>query len=188
MVIDVVIPEKSVDEGGEASNLKKNDDDGNSSQSDDVGRQSPEKETTPTTSRRETRLTQGSSSPLIPSEVQPPISRDDEPSTSKKPSSRVSLNHPKNNIIGDLDEGLRLRREPSYSVNHVTYHCYLAQFEPKELEEALKDENWVESMHQELHQCVRNDEWKLVPRPKDTHVIGTKWIFKNKTDDDGEVV
>ena len=116
MVIDVVIPEKSVDEGGEASNLKKNDDDGNSSQSDDVGRQSPEKETTPTTSRRETRLTQGSSSPLIPSEVQPPISRDDEPSTSKKPSSRVSLNHPKNNIIGDLDEGLRLRREPSYSV------------------------------------------------------------------------
>ena len=22
----------------------------------------------------------------------------------------------------------------------------------------------------------------------DTHVIGTKWIFKNKTDEDGEVV
>ena len=37
MVIDVVIPEKSVDEGGEALNLKKNDDYGNSSQSDDVG-------------------------------------------------------------------------------------------------------------------------------------------------------
>ena len=28
----------------------------------------------------------------------------------------------------------------------------------------------------------------MVPRPKDTHVIGTKWIFKNKTDEDGEVV
>ena len=43
-------------------------------------------------------------------------------------------------------------------------------------------------MHQELHQFVRNDVWELVPRPKDTHVIGTKWIFKNKTDKDGEVV
>ena len=43
-------------------------------------------------------------------------------------------------------------------------------------------------MHQELHQFVRNDVWELVPRPKDTHVIGTKWIFKNKTDEDGEVV
>ena len=56
------------------------------------------------------------------------------------------------------------------------------------MEEALKDKNWVESMHQELHQFVRNDVWELVPRPKDTHVIGTKWIFKNKTNEDSEIV
>ena len=68
------------------------------------------------------------------------------------------------------------------------YICYHAQSEPKKVEEALKDENWVESMHQELHQFVRNNVWELVPRPKDTHVIGTNWIFKNKTDEDGEVV
>ena len=36
-------------------------------------------------------------------------------------------------------------------VNHVTYHCYLAQFEPKKVEEALQDENWVDSMHEELN-------------------------------------
>ena len=41
--------------------------------------------------------------------------------------------------------------------NHVTYHCYLAQFEPKKVEEALQDENLVESMHEELNQFVRND-------------------------------
>ena len=81
-----------------------------------------------------------------------------------------------------------MRKRPAYSVNHVTYNYYLAQFEPKIVEEALKDENWVESMHQELHQFVRNDVWELVPRPQDTHVIGTKWIFKNKTNEDGEVV
>ena len=67
VVIDDAISEKSVDKSGETSSLKKNDDDSNSSQSDDVGRRLPEKETTPTTSRRGTRSTQGSSSPLIPS-------------------------------------------------------------------------------------------------------------------------
>ena len=152
------------------------------SQSDDGRRQSLEKETIPTASRRETRSNQGSLSPLTPPEVQPLVSHDEEPSTSKKPSSRVILNHPKSNIIGDMDEGLHLRRGSSYSVNHVTYHCYLAQFERKKMEEALKDENWVEPMHQELHQFVRNDVWELFPRPEDTHVIGTKWIFKNKID------
>ena len=90
------------------------------------------------------------------------------------------LNHPKSNIISDLDEGLHLRRGSSYSVNHVTYHCYLAQFEPKKVEEALKDENWVESMHQELNQFVRNDVWELVPRPKDMHVIGTSGSSRTK--------
>ena len=188
VVIDDTISEKDVDEDGEGPSLKKNEGDDNMSQSDDGERESLKKESTPPTTRRETRSTQGSSSPLTPPEVQPPISHDGEPSTSKKSSSRVTLSHPTSNIIGDLDEGLRLRRGSSYSVNHVTYNCYLAQFEPKKVEEALRDENWVESMHQELHQFVRNDVWELVPRPKDTHVIGTKWIFKNKTDKDGEVV
>ena len=158
------------------------------SQGDDAKKESPEKESTPPISRRETRSTQGSSSPLTPPEVQPSISRDKEPSTSKRPSSRVILNHPLSNIISDQDEGLRLRKGPAYSVNHVTYNYHLTQLEPKKVEGALKDENCVESMHQELHQFVRKDVWELVPRPKDTHVIDTKWIFKNKTYEDGEVV
>ena len=128
------------------------------------------------------------SSPFTPPEVQTPISHADEPYMSKKPSSRMSLNNSKSKIIGDLDECLCLRRGPSYSVNHVTYHYYLAQFGSKKVEEALQDENWVDSMHQELHQFVRNDVWELELRPKDTHMIGTKWIFKNKTNEDGEAV
>ena len=58
--------------------------------------------------------------------------------------------------------------------NHVTYHCYLAQFELKTVEEALQDENWVKSMHEELNQFVRNDVWELALRPENVHVIGTK--------------
>ena len=97
-------------------------------------------------------------------------------------------NHQESNIIGSLDEGLCLRKGNKLLANHVTYHCYLAQFEPKRVEEALQDENWVESMHEELNQFVRNDIWELAPRPEGAHVIGTKWIFKNKTDEDGEII
>ena len=126
VVIDDTISEKIVGENGEAPSLKKNEGDGNMSQSDDGERQSQEMESTPIASRRETRSTQGSISALTIPKVQLPSSYDEEPSTSKKPSSRVTLNHPKSNIIGELDEGLRLRRGPSYNVNHVTCHCYLA--------------------------------------------------------------
>ena len=148
MVIDDTISEKDIDDDGEGLNLKKNEDDDNMSLNDDVEKESPEKEFTPLISRMETRLTHGSSSPLTPPKVQPPISHDEEPSTSKRPSSRVTLNHPTSNIIGDVNKGLRFRRRSGYSVNHVTYSCYLAQFERKKVEEALKDENWIESMHQ----------------------------------------
>ena len=55
-------------------------------------------------------------------------------------------------------------------------------------DEALQDVDWVNSMHDELHQFVRNDVWELVPRPKGVYVIGTKWIFKNKFDEHGTVI
>ena len=35
---------------------------------------------------------------------------------------------------------------------------------------------------------VKNDTWKLVPRPKDKNAIGTKWVFMNKINEQGEVV
>ena len=91
----------------------------------------PVEESTPMNPRIETRSMSRTSSPLTPPEVHPPISRDDEVSISKKPSSRVIKNHPDSNIIGFLDESLHLRKGNILLANHVTYHCYLAQFEPK---------------------------------------------------------
>ncbi|CAM8904843.1 unnamed protein product [Rhodiola kirilowii] len=43
-------------------------------------------------------------------------------------------------------------------------------------------------MQEELHQFERNKVWRLVLRPEDKNVIGTKWDFKNKLDDKGIVV
>ena len=70
----------------------------------------------------------------------------------------------------------------------ITHSCYLSQFEPKKVDEALQDVDWVNSMHEELHQFVRNDVWELVPRPKGVNVIGTKWIFRNKSNEHDIVI
>eukprot|EP00253_Pinus_taeda_P022609 PITA_22609 len=43
-------------------------------------------------------------------------------------------------------------------------------------------------MDEELEQIEKNNTWELVPRPKDKNFIGTKWIFKNKLNEDGEVI
>src|SRR4051812_34665575 len=43
-------------------------------------------------------------------------------------------------------------------------------------------------MHEELNNFTRNKVWSLVARPKENHnVIGTKWVFKNKQDEHGQV-
>ena len=60
----------------------------------------PVEESTLMNPRMETRSMSRTSSPLTPPKVHPPISRNDEVSTSKKPSSRVIKNHLDSNIIG----------------------------------------------------------------------------------------
>jgi hypothetical protein len=42
-------------------------------------------------------------------------------------------------------------------------------------------------MDEELDQIEKNYTWELVPRPKNKNVIGTKWIFRNKLNEDGQV-
>ena len=46
----------------------------------------------------------------------------------------------------------------------------------------------MEAMHDELLQFQRIDVWTLVSRLEGEHIIGTKWIFRNKTDEDGNVI
>jgi len=43
-------------------------------------------------------------------------------------------------------------------------------------------------MNEELDQIEKNDTWELVPRPKEKNVIGTKWVFKNKLNEQGQLI
>jgi hypothetical protein len=58
--------------------------------------------------------------------------------------------------------------------------------EPFRVEDALGDADWVMAMQEELNNFTRNEVWSLVEHPKQ-NVIGTKWVFRNKQDEDGVV-
>jgi hypothetical protein len=61
----------------------------------------------------------------------------------------------------------------------------ISVIEPKIFAEASKSEEWIKAMNEELDQIGKNHTWELVPRPKDKNVVGAKWIFKNKLNENG---
>ena len=108
-----------------------------------------------------------------------------ESSRSHLPRQRVwNRDHPFNLIIGDPDARVRTRRATEHECN---YSGFLSEMEPKKVEEALQDPDWVIAMQEELNQFERQKVWKLVPRPKDKSVIPVRWVFRNKLDEDGIV-
>ncbi|GJV24834.1 retrovirus-related pol polyprotein from transposon TNT 1-94 [Tanacetum coccineum] len=86
-------------------------------------------------------------------------------------------------VIGNLNQ----RTLRSQAQNHSNFFCFISTIEPKNVNEALKDESWVVAMQEELNQFVANDVWELVPLPISQSVIGTKWVFRNKLDENGIV-
>jgi hypothetical protein len=43
-------------------------------------------------------------------------------------------------------------------------------------------------MNEELYQIEKNQTWELVPRQKNKNVIGTKWVYKTKMNENGQVI
>jgi len=63
----------------------------------------------------------------------------------------------------------------------------LSVIEPTTVDEALSDDGGILAMQEELNQFQRNDVWDLVPKPLQKNIIGTKWVFRNKLNEQGEV-
>jgi len=92
--------------------------------------------------------------------------------------------HPLDQILSDLNLGVQTR---SRLKNFCAFYAFLSNIEPKNVNDALADSDWVIAMQEELHQFEINKAWHLVPKPKDIAIIGTKWVFRNKLDELGTV-
>lgn len=104
------------------------------------------------------------------------------PQINKGPSIRVQKDHLTENDIGNLNEGCITR-----SRDMISNLCFISKIEPTNIKEAFTGEFWINVMQEELSQFIRNKARELVPRLEDMNVSGTKWIFKNKFDENGNM-
>ncbi|XP_038896263.1 uncharacterized mitochondrial protein AtMg00820-like [Benincasa hispida] len=63
----------------------------------------------------------------------------------------------------------------------------LDKAEPSSYKEALLHPKWHCAMLDEYKALIRNNTWSLMPLPQDRKVIGTKWVFRLKHNQLGEI-
>ncbi|GKA62675.1 putative ribonuclease H-like domain-containing protein [Tanacetum coccineum] len=123
------------------------------------------------------------------------------------PITRIHKDHPKDQIIGDINSATQTRRMTKISkehalvsyinkqrrTNHKDYQnclfaCFLSQKEPKKVIQALDDPSWIQAMQEELLQFKLQKVWTLIDLPNGKRANGTKWVFRNKKDERGIIV
>ncbi|GJQ98573.1 putative ribonuclease H-like domain-containing protein [Tanacetum coccineum] len=87
------------------------------------------------------------------------------------PTTRIHKDHPKDQIIGDINLATQTRRMTKISKEYAM-----------KVTQALTDLSWIEAMQDELLQFSLQKVWRLVDLPKGKHAIGTKWVYRNKKD------
>jgi transposase InsO family protein len=63
----------------------------------------------------------------------------------------------------------------------------LASTEPKGFKSAAKNPAWLAAMDEEIQALQTNRTWTLVPRPANTNIVGSKWVFRTKYLPDGSI-
>jgi hypothetical protein len=101
--------------------------------------------------------------------------------------SHIQKVHPPQQIIGNLNE-MVIHSSRSAHLSCFSNTLFVALFEPRDVGHTLSYSSWVNVIHEELENFERNQVWTLVDPSRDVNVIGTKWVFKNKQGEDGEVV
>lgn len=64
----------------------------------------------------------------------------------------------------------------------------IAVEEPKNYEQAVKEQEWRLAMKNEIDSIEQNGTWELTELPAGHKVIGLKWIYKLKKNAEGKVV
>ena len=83
-----------------------------------------------------------------------------------------------------------MRSAPEWYGNPVLEVMLLDHDEPTNYEEAMMSPDsakWLEAMKSEMGSMYENKVWTLVELLDDRQALHNKWIFKKKTDADGNV-
>jgi len=81
----------------------------------------------------------------------------------------IARDHPLGHVIGDISRGVQTRSRLASFCEHFSF---MSSIEQNKIEEALRDVDWVNAMHEELNNFTRNQVCELVERPKDHYMIG----------------
>ena len=66
--------------------------------------------------------------------------------------------HPLDNIIDDPSTRVQIRTSRQ-QVKELDYQALISQVELKNVDDVLKDDQWISAMHEELQQFERNKVW-----------------------------
>ena len=83
----------------------------------------------------------------------------------------------------------RNQQRPDYLVEKVSVAKDSAE-EPATVKETLESPQhaeWKEAMEAEMQSLQGNDVWELVELPEDRKPVGSRWVFKMKRNEHGEV-
>ena len=78
----------------------------------------------------------------------------------------------------------------SHLANLCGHFAFVSITEPTKVDEAFMKSEWIQALQDELHKFKLNNVWELVkrPNPHKHNIIGIKWIYSNKQDENGLVV
>ena len=83
----------------------------------------------------------------------------------------------------------RVRHRPDYYIEGASVATNMSE-NPVSFHEAVSGPNsvkWKQAMEREMRSLRENEVWELVELPPDRKVVGSKWVFKVKTDEVGRV-
>ncbi|KAJ9567120.1 hypothetical protein OSB04_003086 [Centaurea solstitialis] len=90
----------------------------------------------------------------------------------------------------DLRRSSRIRQEPDRYLGFLVSQDGGDLNEPTSYGEAVsgsESEQWQEAMKAEMQSMYDNQVWELTDLPQHYRAVGRKWVFKKKTDMDGNV-
>ena len=95
------------------------------------------------------------------------------------------LENPEVEEVNELRRSTRERKEKLPCTAPCCMKVNLKFVEPRTIGEALECKNadkWKKAMDEEMKMMYKQDAWEVVRKPKGVNVVGSKWVYKEKTD------